>query len=823
MRPRTFTWLIILPLLLLASGAFADLSVNDFTVEGRLYDSNGVPINSTSLYVTLELIDESSANCVIYSETFANLNVSSTDPTAQGVFALRLGTGTQVFPTSGTRPNFYTLFSSGAFAGVDDTTAAVCSFSAAASDHRLVRIKVSNNGGSSYETLSPDTLVTSVPTAMVAQTLQGYQPSNFLLTNINTSLTQPNLENVFSPTNFPVLLALLGGTSTQYVGSGTNGAENLPQVSGSPVSPTAGQIWYDAATNVVKYYNGTAVQSLGSGGGGVTSITAGTGLSGGTITSSGSLAVNVGTGANQIVQLNASSQLPALDGSLLTNVNSSKLATRSVASVAPASNQILGWNNTSSSWQPASINSAMISSSPIATNQLLISDATTGTTLTYATCLVGQLMTYTATGWSCSSASSALGSSGVTAGAYGGSTQVAQTTVDGAGRITTLSNVNIAFPVTSVNGKTGVVTLNGADLGLGSASLLSSGTAANNALQLNAAAQIPAVNGSLLTNVNAAALQGSAVSSNTPANGQGLVWNSTSSSWQPQNVLSTSGNFFGTNIFAGTVDPFNLAFITNSNVRMTLTSGGSAGIGVPNPSAVLHLKAGGAVSGSSPLKFSSGSILITPEAGAFEYDGSNLYFTDGTATRRTLAATGSVIMTPQIFGSPNNIKIDGNSVGGNVLLASGTPGTVGINNPSPSPNVVLDINGPTNFGGAYFENLTAMGTLSCGISTVAYTINIYSLTACASGTTSINLPLISGWPAGSKVWNVTFFVTGQTSSIFNVGYNGGTANVFWDKNSTGSAGGSGYGGFPVANGHTSVISCAVMSSGMVYCGVAAQY
>jgi hypothetical protein len=63
MRPRTFTWLIILPLLLLASGAFADLSVNDFTVEGRLYDSNGVPINSTSLYVTLELIDESCELC----------------------------------------------------------------------------------------------------------------------------------------------------------------------------------------------------------------------------------------------------------------------------------------------------------------------------------------------------------------------------------------------------------------------------------------------------------------------------------------------------------------------------------------------------------------------------------------------------------------------------------------------------------------------------------------------------------------------------------------------------------------------------------------
>lgn len=57
------------------------------------------------------------------------------------------------------------------------------------------------------------------------------------------------------------------------------------------------------------------------GGGGVTSIKAGTGLSPLTITSTGTLNVDVGTAANKIVQLTAGAQMPAVDGNLLTNLN----------------------------------------------------------------------------------------------------------------------------------------------------------------------------------------------------------------------------------------------------------------------------------------------------------------------------------------------------------------------------------------------------------------------------------------------------------------------------------------------------------------------
>jgi hypothetical protein len=48
-----------------------------------------------------------------------------------------------------------------------------------------------------------------------------------------------------------------------------------------------------------------------------------------------------------------------------------------------------------------------------------------------------------------------------------------------------------------------------------------------------------------------------------------------------------------------------------------------------NPTAHLHIGAGTATAGTAPLKLTSGTNLTTPENGAFEYDGSFLYFTIG--------------------------------------------------------------------------------------------------------------------------------------------------------------------------------------------------
>lgn len=90
-----------------------------------------------------------------------------------------------------------------------------------------------------------------------------------------------------------------------------------------------------AGTNVSILSSGTTITISASGGGGgsgsLNSIVAGTGLTGGTITTAGTLAVNVGTSANQIVQLDGSGGLPAVSGANLTGLNASNLTTGTIS------------------------------------------------------------------------------------------------------------------------------------------------------------------------------------------------------------------------------------------------------------------------------------------------------------------------------------------------------------------------------------------------------------------------------------------------------------------------------------------------------------
>ncbi|MGI9161067.1 MAG: hypothetical protein ACR2K1_15075, partial [Saprospiraceae bacterium] len=84
---------------------------------------------------------------------------------------------------------------------------------------------------------------------------------------------------------------------------------------------------------------------------------------------------------------------------------------------------------------------------------------------------------------------------------------------------------------------------------------------------------------------------------------------------------------------------------SNRPERLTIKSSGNVGIGTTTPTAALHLKAGTATANSAPLKFTSGTNLTTAEAGAMEYNGTNLLFTPSTV-RHTVnhGLTGSATL-----------------------------------------------------------------------------------------------------------------------------------------------------------------------------------
>ena len=88
----------------------------------------------------------------------------------------------------------------------------------------------------------------------------------------------------------------------------------------------------------------------------------------------------------------------------------------------------------------------------------------------------------------------------------------------------------------------------------------------------------------------------------------------------------------------------NALFITGASGTGT-TIAGNVGIAVNTPTARLHLVAGTATASTAPLKFTSGTNLTTAEAGAMEFNGTNLFFSPST-TRHTVnhGLTGSATL-----------------------------------------------------------------------------------------------------------------------------------------------------------------------------------
>ena len=102
--------------------------------------------------------------------------------------------------------------------------------------------------------------------------------------------------------------------------------------------------------------------------------------------------------------------------------------------------------------------------------------------------------------------------------------------------------------------------------------------------------------------------------------------------------------------------------------RMTILNDGNVGIGTTSPTAVLHLKAGTATASTAPLKFTTGTLLTTPEAGTIEYLSGKYYGTDTTPTRKEFKmvdsyygemyeyenTTTTTIGTQDVYHSMNN-------------------------------------------------------------------------------------------------------------------------------------------------------------------------
>lgn len=194
-------------------------------------------------------------------------------------------------------------------------------------------------------------------------------------------------------------------------------------------------------------------------------------------------------------------------------------------------------------------------------------------------------------------------------------------------------------------------------------------------------------------------------------------------------IHATYANFFGggagyTDGVVTTTDVSNVVAIgkmaqvtqANSGILGGLDAQSNAlrwGIDMTAPSAYLHLPAGKATAGFSPFKLTSGTNLLTTEAGALEYNGTHFYFTATNAgTRFQLDQQGvsnyaHTIFTPTTGGT---VSLVNNQY--NIINPAGALLALTVNLPSsPANNDVVYIK--------YTQNITtvtyANGTVVDGI------------------------------------------------------------------------------------------------------------
>jgi parallel beta-helix repeat protein len=180
---------------------------------------------------------------------------------------------------------------------------------------------------------------------------------------------------------------------------------------------------------------------------------------------------------------------------------------------------------------------------------------------------------------------------------------------------------------------------------------------------------------------------------------------------------STTGFFTsatnGVLLYPGAVDTFRAT--TNKALFWGSGSAGQIGVRISSPTAQFHVGPGDTSAGSSPIKLTSGTSMTTPEAGAIEYDGSNLYFSPSTTRKRTALTNNA---------TPSN---------GQLPIGNGTDYTVA--NLTASDGIII-----TNGSGSIsVESKTRMIFSQTTDVTISNTTTKSTLFGAGQGTNSINI------------------------------------------------------------------------------------
>lgn len=264
-------------------------------------------------------------------------------------------------------------------------------------------------------------------------------------------------------------------------------------------------------------------------------------------------------------------------------------------------------------------------------------------------------------------------------------------------------------------------------------------------------------------------------------------------------VSITGGDYSGntTAALTGSI-PTNTVIVGAVGLATGIGVPASVGSPIPGNSNFL-LPAGTAAANGSAMKFSSGTVLTSPEAGAVEYNGTNLFLTNASSSRKTIAYTDSNItgtagglsstLAIGSGGTNSATAMSGSSImvsnGSSIIQgAAGTSTTLLHGNASGTPtysavslsaDVTGTLSGSSVSGGTFGAvNGSALTNLS-GSNVSGGTFGAVDGSA-LTNLTAANVtggPGSDGWIAAGVTWTYvsanSFSVSGDKTAVYAVG------------------------------------------------------
>lgn len=322
---RTFLFVLIF-----SSTAFAN-GPKTVHISGRILDNaSSQPLSAASVDFKLQVLSPN--NCLLYEEQHLGKDLSA----SQGTFSLSMGMGSaamNVYASAGqeqSSENILRVFSNssvvktGLSSEDQGSESTVCNgtYTPAAGDVRKVKV-IFNTGVGGDRAILPYYRIGTVPYAMVSQESAKSEDSDKLggvvaaaylkladlASQVASHETDPSVQG-FAKSALP---SCAGGEVLKSNGSAFSCVTDLTGSSGDASYAAKGVLRFDTSAAV----SGISIVS-------------------------GVASVNSGVGAHQIVKLDGSSRLPAVDGSALLNLNATNLSTgtlpTSVLPVIPLAN-----------------------------------------------------------------------------------------------------------------------------------------------------------------------------------------------------------------------------------------------------------------------------------------------------------------------------------------------------------------------------------------------------------------------------------------------------------------------------------------------------